>query len=121
MNIDKIVKECPNAWEECVKFFIHPHNYESSDFKYIWSQDSIEVWEVDGNYLDLEIHHRELYDYFASVGIVVIPNTHLLHSKEVFYEENYYRIYMGGKVDVEQEYRAFEKAFEIREQQLKEV
>lgn len=121
-NIDKIIKECPRAWEGCKKYFIHPHNYKDN-LKTVWDDKDkyIYVFEDMQGYNTAEIHFRELYDFFASVGIVVIPNTHLLRSKEVFYEEDYYRIYMTNKVDVEQEYRAFEKAFEIYEKQLGEV
>lgn len=131
-NIDKIIKECPRAWEECIRFFIHPHNYEALEFKYIWNPNTnrIEIWE--GDYLDLEIHPRELYDFFDSVGVCVeLINAMGLARLVLKLPQWRYRIieengdYIGLEerhdTRTEAEYRAFEKAFEIYEKQLGEV
>lgn len=116
MNIDKITKECPRAWEECIRFFIHPHNYGSSDFKYIWSQDSIEIWEADGVYLDLEIHFRELYDYFDSVGIIILIGYDDIRDWKV--RVNSWSKYQASRTKAE--CLGFEKGFEFREKQLRQ-
>ena len=119
MNIDKIVKECPKAWEEWLGFFIHPYHLGTEEYKYTWNKDNkiIEIWTE--NYLEYEAHFRELYDYFDSVGIIV----------SVYYDADANWCYEIVTSDdciiqlhfdnrIEAEYKGLLCVFEIREQQI---
>lgn len=128
-NIDKIIKECPRAWEGCKKYFIHPHNYKDN-LKTVWDDKDkyIYVFEDMQGYNTAEIHFRELYDFFDSVGVEIYPfdnelsdygfkikRVYLLHDVKV---RSTAALEIGYDTRTEAEYRAFEKAFEIYEKQL---
>ena len=136
MNIDKIVKECPDVIEELKSYMGFSFVGRSTiDFE----EDNIVFRGTNSACL---IHYRDLFDYFDSVGINVgvMPLTDKWHwsiSKKRFWRVTYligrpkggfvwsrnpYEDKHGYKPDfksrIEAEYKAFELAFEIRQQQI---
>lgn len=119
MNLDKIIKDSPRAWEECLLFL----GYNEKDIKIIlenpYLMENGFVVLLDGEYTEHGFHYRRLYDYFDSVGVVVF----------VYYDFDAgwcYEVVYDNECDRERwyesrqdvEFEAIPKAFEIREQQL---
>ena len=114
MNIDKIVKERPKAWEEWLRFVELDIN---NIFKASFQNNSI--WITTKGHKTHFSYFRTLYDYFDSVGIVI----------SVYYDVDAgwcYEVVYDNECDGERwyesrqdvEFEAIPKAFEIREQQL---
>lgn len=115
MNIDKIIKEYPKAFEEMLRS-------RGIKFKEItsvkWYENTRQFFIVTDDRFAYFIYFRELYDYFDSVGIRV----------EVLYSNPYSAWYglVNGKSDfhndtrTEAEFPALEKGFEFREKQLRQ-
>lgn len=129
MNLDKIIKECPKAFRELIHYATPIKNgleIQISSVRFTASKDIIiEGAFPDGYLFDYSIHFRELYDYFDSVGIKIEVSDKSYESYWVYnvdcYDDGKEFFYEGYDTRTEAEYKAFEKAFEIREQQLKEV
>lgn len=122
-NIDKITKEYPRAWKECMLFLGYSEDEQTMfiDTPYIDNRGSVILH--NGEFNDFGFHYRRLYDYFDSVGIVVA--TCLVDDDTftcILYKIGEEDIFdYNKKIRTETEYRAFEKAFEIYEKQLKGV
>lgn len=128
MNIDKIIKECPKAFDGWLRYelSIGKAQYEILEIDYYAHLKNIYIRvKSEFGITEYYIHPRSLYDYFDSVGIK-IEITHIGNSYGWIFD-----ICASGKSTpdhegsfdsrTEAEYVAFEKAFEIREQQLNEV
>lgn len=112
-NIDKIIKGYPRAWWDFIQWLINNSRWQSH-----WAIADISFQDGFIWISSHKIHFRELYDFFDSVGVRV----------EALYSNPYSSWYgiVNGKSDfhndtrTEAEYRAFEKAFEIRENKLRQ-
>lgn len=116
MNIDKIVKECPNAFTELLKYY--KIKGEPTRVRYIESQSHIEII-IDDRFVHF-IYFRKLYDFFDSVGIRISILYYLRHHYKydmmVGKDFKEYDIFWDTREQAE--YVAFESAFEILEQQI---
>jgi hypothetical protein len=126
MNIDKIVKECPDAWSEWLE-------YKYPNFKQVYNgiykvsiQDSF-IWITTTTYQRLYVHLRELFDYFDSVGIEIYPfndfttgNGCRIYIRFRNGRLNLVRTLTGKDNRTEAEFEAIPKAFEIRQQQIEQ-
>lgn len=111
-NIDKIVKECPRAWEKCKKYCGVDTTKRCTvalESNYIVFRDSYSI---------IPLHFRELYDFFDSVGIkITISYNEALESFD-WRINNLYNSHRSFVERKEAEYSAIVKAFEIYENQL---
>ena len=128
MNIDKIVKECPRALREWILSTCSAKDiFKIIDWKFSYDNEIKILIELpDCFVLEVNRYFRRLYDYFDSVGVKIevtdssyesfwVCNIDNYNDKKEYFYDGYYK-------RIEAEYKAFEKAFEIREEQLnKEV
>ena len=116
MNIDKIVKECPKTWEECKQFLNMSMTYD------YYFKDNHIVFNTNSQ--GIHIHFRELFDYFDSVGIVIVIHYSLVPDgfKAEYYNKDTKEyntlVFRGCNTRSEAEYQAFEKAFELLERRI---
>lgn len=123
MNIDKIVKECTRAVEDVLRK--RGLTGKLNKYEFVENTNSLLFTLDDESEYGIAtiFHYRELFDYFDSVGIVVgieLQRTQWQCSLILRGENKPFVTMTTGKTRTEAEYEAFERAFEIREQQIEQ-
>lgn len=113
MNIVKIVKECPRAWEECSKFL------RFDGFELLGFVNKNFVIKMKDREIRERVLYRELFDYFDSVGIVISVTSESSRTEQGFRAECN-DVWHWDKERTVAEQMAFEYAFEVREKQIEE-
>lgn len=116
MNIDKIIREFPRAWKECMLFLGYSEDDQAMfiDTPYIDNRGSVILH--NGEFNDFGFHYRRLYDYFDSVGILILIEYDDIRDWKV--RVNNWSKYQENRTEAE--YLGFGKGFEFRENKLRQ-